>query len=126
VGEALLLLLDRLDDMQKQELVARFFFALMRGEIDRTTFQQMATAVDRLLIAHLSPLVAFYSGPAEERSKIPADRDLYQALSFAGLVRVEARGNGGGMLSPELAGAIIHYARNELGEKFVKIITRDA
>ena len=76
MGEALLLLLDRLDDMQKPELVARFFCALMRGEIDRTTFQQMATAVDRLLIAHLSPLVAFYSGATEERSIIPADRDL--------------------------------------------------
>lgn len=112
--------------MKKPELVARLFTALMRGEIDRTTFQQMATAVDRLLIAHLSPLVAFYSASPEERSRIPVDLDLYQAFSFAGLVRVAARGNGGGMFSPEFAGAVVYYAPNELGDKFVKIITRDA
>ena len=126
VGEALLLLLDRLDDMQKPELVARLFRARIRGEIDGTTFQQMATAVDRLLIAHLPPLVSFYSGATEGPPGTPVDRDLFQALSFAGLVRVEARGDGGGMFSAEFAGAVIHYVRNELGEKFVKIITRDA
>ena len=45
VGEALLLLLDRLDDMGKPELVARVFRALIRGQVDRPTFQLMGSAI---------------------------------------------------------------------------------
>ena len=61
VGEALLLLLDRLDDMEKPELIERLFRAVIRSEIDRKTFQLMATAVDRLFMPHLAELVSFYS-----------------------------------------------------------------
>jgi len=124
VGEALLLLLDRLDDMEKPALVAQLFRALIRGEIDRATFRQMATAVDRLLLTHIAPLVAFYS--SGERSAPRAASDVFQALSMAGLVRVKARGNGGGLFDPQLAGAVIDYSRNELGERFVKILTHSS
>ena len=126
VGEGLLLLLDRLDDMEKPELVARLFRALMRGTIDRKTFQLMASAVDRLFMPHLDTLVSFYSSDSVDSSDGPADRDVYQTLAFAGLVRVDARGDGGGLIGAEFAGATIHYEGNQLGERFVRIITSDA
>jgi len=126
VGEALLLLLDRLDDMDKPELVARIFRAFMRGQLDRTTFQLMASAIDRLHLPNLAALIAFYSDQVSLPSGTPSDRDVYQALSFAGLVRVEARGNGGGMFHPSMAGATLSYGRNELGRRFVEIVTGDA
>ena len=123
VGEALLLLLDRLDDMGKPELVARVFRALIRGQVDRPTFQLMGSAIDRLHIPHLTALIDFYSDQASRPSVTVADRDVYQALSFAGLVRVEARGDQGGLFDPSMAGATLSYERNELGKRFVEIIT---
>jgi hypothetical protein len=121
VGEALLLLLDRLDDMDKPELIGRLFRAFIRSEIDRETFQLMATAVDRLFMPHLAELASFYSSGSAKVRKKPVD--VYQALAFAGLVQVEARGDGGGLIGPEFAGATIHYGQNELGALFVNIIT---
>jgi hypothetical protein len=126
VGEALLLLLDRLDDMGKPELVAHVFRAFIRGQIDRLTFQLMGSAIDRLHLPHLTALIAFYSDQESHPSGAVADRDVYQALSFAGLVRVEAKGDGGGMFDPSMAGATLSYERNELGKKFVEIITDNA
>lgn len=125
VGEALLLLLDRLDDMEKPELVGRLFRAMMRSEIDRETFQLLATAVDRLFMPHLAALASFYAGNPADGQAAPS-LDVCQALAFAGLVRVEARGDGGGMVGPEFAGATIYYKGNQLGELFVKIIARNA
>jgi hypothetical protein len=126
VGEALLLLLDRLDDMEKPELLARVFRAVVRGHLDRETFRLMASAIDRLHLPHLAVLIAFYSDQSTHPSTAPSDRDVYQALALAGLLRVEARGNGAGLFDPSMAGATLTYGRNELGTRFVEIVTRDA
>src|SRR3990167_6755027 len=61
IGEALLLLLDRLDEMSTPELVARLFREYMRGEIGFVMFQRMATAVDRLNLGDFEVLIRFYS-----------------------------------------------------------------
>ncbi len=126
IGEALLMLLDRLDDMSKPELVARLFQAFIRGEIDFGAFQQMATAIERLNVAHIAVLIEFYSGETSRPTYKPAELDVLQALSFAGLVRVSAQGDGGGLMGSQFAGAEIHYERNELGARFIAIIRRDA
>jgi len=79
VGEALLLVLDRLDDIEKPELVARLFQAHIRGQISRQTFQQLATAVDRLALEHVTALKAFYSDGIGAHSRAPVDSDVLQA-----------------------------------------------
>lgn len=124
VGEALLLMLDRLDDMEKPDLLARCFGAFVQGFIDRTTFQQLSAAVDRLLMVHLQDLCRFYRSSKGDLQTSPLSLDVLQALSFTGLIRIEATGDGGGMVGPQFAGATIHYERNALGEKFVEIITK--
>lgn len=126
IGESLLLLLDRLDDMSKPELIGRLFQAYIRTEIDFPAFQQMATSIGRLHVAHIDALIEFYASHAKGRSVKPPELDVLQALSFSGLVRVSAEGDGGGLMGPEFAGAQIHYEQNELGARFVGIIQRDA
>lgn len=125
VGETLILLLDRLDDLEKPQLVARVFGAFLRGEIDQTTFRLMASAIDRLHLPHLRALTRFYAIGGSDSTDRP-DPDTCQALAYAGLVRVEARGNGGAWFAAEMAGAVLAYSRNELGRQFVSIITREA
>ena len=125
VGETLLLILDRLDDMEKPELIARLFQAQIQGTISRQTFQQLATAVDRLTLEHVTALKAFYSNDMDAHSRAPVDRDVLQALAFCGLVRIEAEGDGGGLIASEFAGATISYVRNRLGSQFVMAISSD-
>jgi len=49
VGEHLILLIDRLNDMDKPELLARAFSALLDGRIDRQQFDGLAHAIDAIL-----------------------------------------------------------------------------
>ena len=58
IGEKLLLVLDRLDDMGKPELVARAFQAYMEGQIDYDMFQRLVLAIDK---SFYSDLMAFKS-----------------------------------------------------------------
>jgi len=126
VGEALILLLDRLDDLEKPALVARVFGAYIRGRIDHSTFRLMASAIDRLHLPHLKALAELYLNGADEAAVSKLDRDVCQALAFAGLLRAEARGNGGAWFDPLMAGAVLVYTGNKLGETFVSIVADDA
>lgn len=47
VSEALLLLLDRLDDMDKPQILARLFVPYLKGEFPLETFSRLATVLDR-------------------------------------------------------------------------------
>lgn len=122
IGEALILLLDRLDDMAKPELLGLCFSAYVRGQIDRSQFDRLAAAIDRLLIVHLSALAAFYTADRQELKDHPVGSDVLQALANCGLVRVEAQTNGGGLIGPEFVDAEITYTRNDLGSVFVGIV----
>lgn len=58
LADALVLLLDRLDDLQKPLLLARAFAALVRGKISLEAFQRLAAAID---IGFFQDLHAFAS-----------------------------------------------------------------
>jgi hypothetical protein len=125
VGEALLLLLDRLDDMSKPELVARAFRAYMRGEIDRRQFELLASAIDRCHLSHLHTLEQFYSEPDQRVDSGSANIEAYQEFAFIGLARLHVGSNGGGWFSPKMAGGSGTYVQNQLGRLFVEILKRD-
>jgi len=48
IGEQLILLLERLNDMRKPELLARAFCAYLENKIDRTQFQALAQVIDTI------------------------------------------------------------------------------
>jgi hypothetical protein len=124
VGEALLLLLERLDDMAKPELVARVFRALIRREIDRAQFDRMASAIDRIHLSRLPTLLQFYAQPDQQFDTGSEDAEAYQELAFVGLVRLSVRISSG-MFDPAMAGGSATYVQNQLGTLLAGILTRD-
>jgi hypothetical protein len=58
VGEKLLLIIERLDDMGKPNLIARAFQAYMEEQIDFEMFQRLASAIDK---SFYSDLMSFKS-----------------------------------------------------------------
>jgi hypothetical protein len=56
VGEKLLLILERLDDMNKPNLIAHAFQAYMEEQIDFNMFQRLACAIDRSFYPDLMSL----------------------------------------------------------------------
>jgi hypothetical protein len=67
VGESLLLLLDRLDHMEKPSLLGRAFRAYCKGQVDVMQLQVINRVIDRAFVPHLSQLSGFleHGAPAE-------------------------------------------------------------
>ena len=59
VGESVLLLLDRLDHMEKPSLLGRAFRAYCKGQIDVMQLQVINRVIDRAFVPHLSHLEGF-------------------------------------------------------------------
>jgi len=62
-GESLVLLLERLDDMQKPTLLGKAFKAYCKNEIDSVQLQSLYRVIDRSFIPHLTYLPEFINDP---------------------------------------------------------------
>lgn len=116
-GEALLLLLDRLDDMNKPEMVGKVFRAFVLGEIDERQFRSLSSAIDRLPVQYLPDLFGFY---ADTRNPRQIDNDVAQALSYAGLVRPAISS---GVIIGDISTSSMYYEASALGELYVRIVS---
>ena len=81
VGENLILLLDRLDRMEKAEMVGKAFRAYCTDAIDRHTLERLTIAVDRILLIDLPQLRRF----CLEWETTPFDWEILQNFINAGL-----------------------------------------
>ncbi len=81
VGEELLLLLDRLDSVQKATFMGRAFAAYLREEIDGSMLQRLNYAIDRVVVTDLAKLAVF-----SDRQLV--DEATLQAFVNAGLGHV--------------------------------------
>ncbi len=115
VGENLLLVLHRLDDMQKPVLLGRIFQAYMKKRIDFSQLQELSTAVDRVKSHNLPALVAFYRAA----DKPNVNEAALQDLALSGLVAIYF---GQGLTFGPLGG----YTKNALGELFVKVALEES
>lgn len=84
VGDSLVILLDRLDDLAKPQLVGNAFAAYVRGQIGFPEFQRLARAIDRVA---LPSDLQHLKGWSAALRKVPADAGF--SLQNAGLL--EAR-----------------------------------
>jgi hypothetical protein len=57
LGETLVLILDRLDDMEKPQMIAQVFAAFIRGKISFEVFRRLASAIDMGTIDDLKEFV---------------------------------------------------------------------
>jgi hypothetical protein len=87
VGEHLILLLDRLDDMAKPALVGRAFRAYCEGRIDGEQLRLMNRAIDRVFVPHLSHLSTFVRR-SERPGQIPMNGQVLQSFTDCGLAWV--------------------------------------
>jgi hypothetical protein len=78
LGDTIVLILDRFDDMEKPELLAKFFAVFVRGKIDLETFRRLATAIDIGFIEDLKNFVGHCS--------FTVNADLASNLVRTGLV----------------------------------------
>lgn len=111
LGEKLLLALERLDDSAKPALLARFFAAYIREEIDYTTFTRLASALEKFNLALLPNLRNFYT---EEGLIVDSQEEISHELSLAGLVLVQLSGSG-------TFGGSAGYRQSSLGKTFLRI-----
>jgi hypothetical protein len=113
LGETLVLLLDRLDDMQKPEALAKLFAAYVRGRCDLETFRRLSTALDRISLSSLPELKGFYqlAGP-----QTGLGGQQFAQFAFAGLLAVEF------IRAGPTGGPGGRFAKNDLGPLFLEIL----
>lgn len=111
LGENLLLALERLDDVKKPAILARFFAAYIRAEIDYITFTRLARALEKFNMELLPNLRQFYT---QEEPSSGSSEEIVHEMSLAGLVIVGLAGSGtwGGSAS---------YRHSDIGKAFLHI-----
>ena len=113
VGEKLILLLDRFDDLQKADLLGKIFKAYIKGTIDYIKFQKLSTALENMGIHNLPELKKYYGGNIGIGG---IDEQALQEFAFAGLVRLQFTGAIGGASG---------YQHSDLGKLFIEIVLAD-
>ncbi|MDN3656822.1 hypothetical protein QWZ08_14340 [Ferruginibacter paludis] len=73
VGESLLLILDKLNDYTKAELIGKLFAASIKGEIDYNTFLKLSNIIDRCYVPDLHNLVLIYKGSQSQVDDVETD-----------------------------------------------------
>ncbi len=116
-GENVLLLLDRLDDMDKATLLGRLFAGYMRGALNFEEFRRLASCVDGGLTDDFNKLLAFRGAVAED------NRPYLCYLSRTALVDVSFK------LLPEKAASErnpdVGFEVTALGKLFVRVLTNN-
>jgi hypothetical protein len=86
VGETLIVIIDRLDDLDKASILAKVFNAYVQGKLDFSTFTRLVAAIDRAHIADTQSLLAYYS---EIQTGLSGDDSLWERLYSAGLSNLD-------------------------------------
>lgn len=107
VGENLLLILDRLDNFDKTEILGKVFAGRYRGEIDEATFFRLAAAICNASITDLKTLSLSYDKITNKNERL--DDATSQSLYSLGFVRAEGL-------------AEIIYHPNELGSNLIRLM----
>lgn len=109
VSENLLILIDKLDDMLKPELLARAFSAYIMEEIDYVTFRRISVAIDRCFVEDLPQLL-------EKDKRIALKPHVASILLSAGLIDIET------IPTVKAEGVMNIYEVSDFGKTFIKIL----
>ena len=113
LSDALVLILDRLDDLEKPEMIAKICAAYVRDEISFDLFRRLNAAVDIGFIEDLKEFAAWEPVKDQYGRTDAHTRALYGSLLRTGLTSIP-RGTG---TAPILA---VSINVNELGKTFKK------
>jgi len=117
LGDSLVLILDRLDDMEKPEIIARMFAAFVRGKISFDVFRRLATAIDLGSVVDLREFVKIEPAPTtgQRVSLNPQTQLLRTNLVRTGLVSLPS-------FSQTVPILGVSFKENELGKTFREIM----
>jgi hypothetical protein len=117
LGDSLMLILDRLDDMEKPQMVAKIFAAFIRGKIRYDIFRRLATAIDLGSVADLWEFVKIEPTPTtgQRVSLNPQTQLLRTNLVRTGLVSLPSFTQ----TTPILG---VSFSENDLGKTFKEIM----
>jgi hypothetical protein len=111
VGENLLLAIDRLDTVGKPAILARFFAAFVREEIDLATFMRLSKALERFNLSMFPKLKWRYT---RMEPRVGTTEDDLHELGLAGLMTVSLQHSG-------TVGGSADYRESELGRHFIRL-----
>jgi hypothetical protein len=115
----LILMLHRLDDMQKPVLLARVFRAhYVTRKIDYQVFQKLRTAVERIKPHNMQDLLDYYNNPSGPN--LPSNESL-QDLAYCGLVSFVS-----GVWFQASDGSSRNFSQNEYGRLFIEIALEES
>lgn len=109
LSDSIVLILDRLDDLEKPQMVAKAFAALVRSEIDLGTFRRIAAAIDIGFVKDLEQLIRVPLPTADQM------KSLFPRLVRTGLTWIH-----GPTVPGEGGMARTQYQVSELGLVFIK------
>ncbi len=105
VGEYIVTLLDRFDDIQKPGFLAKAFIAFCRGRITIVQLQRLNHAIDRVLTCDLAQLQKFALDDADAKFEI----DVEQNFLNSGLGYMQSGYGVGGVHPTELCRLFIDH-----------------
>lgn len=110
IGQTLVLILERLDDLEKPGMLGKCFACYLSNKITFSEFRRLSSAIDLAFIDDLNALL----GAAAESNEFL--NDLKENLARTGLIRFQGSGELGG-------GDEVSYFLSPLGQLFVDIMT---
>ncbi len=116
LGETLVLVLDRLDDVEKPHVIAQVFAAFVRGKITFDVFRRLATAIDLGAIDDLKEFVKMRPAESPQQRGVDVNTQILGTnLARTGLVSLPAFGGNNPILG-------VSFRDNELGRVFREIM----
>jgi hypothetical protein len=112
VGSNILIAIERLDDIEKPELLARAFLRLAEREIDYGMFAEFSLAIDRCFITDLSWL-------KDTESRLQMPPSVATRLSACGLLEIE------GIPTVRGKGADNNYRMTSLGRALLTLVVQE-
>jgi hypothetical protein len=109
VGEYLVLIIDRLDDMDKTDILAELFIKYVKNNIDLETFRRLASAID---IAFIEDIKALIMNSSDNQCLINLVRSGLSVVSSTGVPAMAFGGN------------VIHIGVHisDIGNLFIKLM----
>jgi len=118
LSDAIVLILDKLDDFEKPQMVAKTFAALVRNEIGLVTFRRLASAIDIGFIEDLKEFAKLTNTSETVSTGAAHSKSNSLFVLYLNLVRTGLVGQKRGTGRTPITG--VGYEINELGKSFIK------
>lgn len=116
VGETILVIIDKLDDIKKAELIGKLFCYAVNEKIDYDTFHRLSIIIERCFLKDLQKLRTFYNG---NKSQIE-DFDKHQLYNLGLLKNIGV--DGATYLGGENTRNMIDFEISQYGSLLVELL----